>query len=157
MLAHISVDSVIVGAFCYPLQRYAQIVLPQHITLYIGAPFLNVGILAIAKFFFRLCNKRTRIDGIWNFLMVQRYACNVNGFEPCLDFGFFALTNVNRQRCFIYFLFLIIRHCRKIVRHTVIINQGEFSSQKAPQTCDTLLPVQNFVFICTHFIEVKQS
>ena len=28
--AHISVNGVIVGAFRYPLQRYAQIVLPQH-------------------------------------------------------------------------------------------------------------------------------
>ena len=88
--------------------------------------------------------------------MVQRYACNVDRFEPCLDFGFFALTNVNRQRCFVDFLFLIVGHCRKIVRHAVIINQWKFSSQKTSQTCDALLSVQNFVFVCTHFIEVKQ-
>lgn len=79
--------------FTYPIKRNTQIFLTLYIALNISAPFLNIGILAIAEFFFSLCYKRSRMYGIRKLLLIKRNACNIYGFEPFLYFLLCAFTS----------------------------------------------------------------
>ena len=91
MLAHIGIDAN-PFAVTNPFKGFRQIILSFHIPLDIVAPFLRFRILGITKHSFGCIYEFPRVDGVEQFLLLERNAHNVDGLEPLLDFFLFAFT-----------------------------------------------------------------
>ncbi len=92
MKAHVGIDIPL----AYPIKRTFRKSW-RLFAVYIHAPFLDIGVLAIAEFFFGKRHKRSGIRGIAHFLTIQRYPSNVDRLKPVYDFTFRAFAYINKQ------------------------------------------------------------
>jgi len=80
-----------------PIQGAFQKILPVGAAPDICAPFLNIGILAVAELRFGEGHKGSGIHRVEQFLVVQRNPGNIDGLEPLLDLALRAFTFVNQE------------------------------------------------------------
>src|SRR3989344_2277652 len=117
MLAHIVANIT----FAYPIKSAFQKFLPVGATSYIGTPFLNVCILAIAKFLFGFSYEWSGIHRVEQFLIIERNTSNIDGFKPLFYLTFRSFTFVDKQFCLQDLSLFVFSHSTKVLWVSIFI------------------------------------
>ena len=156
MFAHIGIDSHAESG-THPFECHAQMLLSFHIAFHVVAPLLRFRVLRITEHTLGCADKRARIDGIAQFLLVERNPNNVDGLEPLFHFTLFALTNIHQKFGIENELLLFLWEAGEILNVAVGILYGKLTGDETPQRGDALLAVQHLILSGTGAIEVYQS
>ena len=118
------------------------------------APFLDFCILRIAEHTFGSRDELARIDGIAQFLLIKRYAYDIDSFEPFLDFSFFSLAFVDEQWRLHYLLLQFYGQSWKILHIVIGILYGKLSGNEPAERGDALLSVEYFILSIACTVEI---
>ena len=152
MSAHVAADL----ALAHPVQRPLQELLPVCAALDVGAPLLDVRVLAVAEFGLRQRRERPRVNGIQELLGVERHTCDVDRLEPLLDLSLGPLALVNQQSRAENLGPLVGGQAVEIFR-IAVIHDRELVRNEPSDTGDTLLAVQHLELVLRDFVEIDQS
>ncbi len=93
MAAHV-VGNVVLA---HPLECALPEILPVGHASDIGGPFLNVRVLAVAELLPAGGDEGSRVDGVEQFLIVERHSGGVDRAEPLLDLTLGATALVDED------------------------------------------------------------
>ena len=154
MGAHIPADPPGV-VLAHPLQRPPQKILPVGAALDVGAPLLDVRVLAVAELFLGLRDERAGVDRVQQLLLIERHTGDVDRLEPLLDLrlGPFALVD---QEFRVRNPLLLVG--RQAVEHLRVgsVHDGELVRDEPPDTGDALLAVEHLELVRSNRVEVDQ-
>ena len=156
MLAHIGIDRQTKSS-THPFECHAQILLSFHVAFHVVAPFLRFRVLRITEHALGCADKSAGIDGIAQFLLVERNTHDVDGLEPLFHFALFAFANVHQEFGIENELLLFLWETGEVLNVAVGILDGKLTGDETPQRGDALLAVQHLILSGTCAIEVNQA
>ena len=149
--AHVAADV----ALAHPIQRPLQKILPVGASLDVGAPLLNVRVLAVAELFFGLGDERAGVDSVQKLLLVEWHASDVDCFEPLLDLGLRPLALVDQQLRVLDSLLLISGEAVEVLR-VGAVHDGKLVRDEPPDASNALLTVEHLEPVRRDLVEVDQ-
>ena len=129
MLAHIGIDRQTKSG-THPFECHTQILLPFHVAFHVVAPLLRFCVLRIAEHALGCADEWAGIDGIAQFLLVERNTHDVDGLEPLLHFALFALANIHQEFGIENELLLFLWETGEVLNVAVGILDGKFSGDE---------------------------
>ena len=129
MLAHIGIDRH-TECSTHPFECHAQILLSFHVAFHVVTQLLRFRVLRIAEHALGCADKRAGIDGIAQFLLVERDTHDVDGLEPLFHFALFALANIHQEFGIENELLLFLWETGEVLNVAVGILDGKFSGDE---------------------------
>jgi len=152
MAAHVAANI----AFAHPVQRPLQEILPVCAAFDVGAPLLDVRVLAVAELGLRKRHERPGVDGVQQLLVVEWHTCDVDSLKPLFDLGLCAFTLVDEQFRVPNFGLLVGGKAVKVL-WIAAIHDGELVRNEPSDARNPLLAVQYLELVLADFVEVDQA